>query len=100
MKVSQPLAPPGKFECSDVYSRCQWRRVQALAEKLWSRWKHEYLFTIQKRQKWTTTQRNLALGDVVLLKDDDAVRTIWKLGRIVAADPGRDGLVQSFPPDS
>ena len=49
MKTSIVLPPPGNFQCSAVYMRCRWRRVQYLASLFWSRWKKEYLVTLQKR---------------------------------------------------
>ena len=94
MKVHQPLPPPGKFERQDIYSRRRWRRVQALAEQFWSRWRHEYLSTLQKRQKWNQPQKNMKTGNIVLVIDDNAARGQWKLGRVTEVHPGQDGLVR------
>lgn len=40
-------------------------------------------------------QRNLAVGDVVLVLDEKSVRGDWPLGRIIATHAGNDGLVRS-----
>ena len=63
--------PPGDFQRCDLYCRKHWRRVQYLANQFWHRWRVEYLATLQSRQKWTGKTRNFAVGDVVLVKDDD-----------------------------
>lgn len=94
MKTTQPLPPPGHFVPEDVYSKKQWRQVQYLAEQFWSRWRKEYLASITLRQRWHKPQRNIHVGDIVLLKNDDAFRNEWKMGRVLEAMPGNDGLVR------
>ena len=85
------------FECSerDVYSRKRWRQVQYLADVFWRRWLHEYLPTLQLRQKWHKPVKNLEVGDVVILADDKLSRSSWPLGRVVETYPGSDGLIRS-----
>lgn len=60
--------PPGNFMDKDLYTK-QWRQVQAPANQFWSCWSHEYLPTLQHRQKWTESHRKLQVGDLVLLRD-------------------------------
>ena len=94
MKVRQPIPPPGTFEKENLYGRRRWRKVQYLAEQFWSRWRHEYLSTLQKRQKWHTFQRNLKVGDVVLLMSETSCRSEWRMGLVVHVYPSRDGLIR------
>jgi len=49
MKTSIVLPPPGKFQHNDVYMRRLWRRVQYLCNLFWTRWKREYMPTLQER---------------------------------------------------
>ena len=51
MKTSVVLPPAGVFQRVDVYMRRRWRRVQYLANLFWTRWKREYLLTLQQRAK-------------------------------------------------
>ena len=37
----------------------QWKRVQHLADVFWSRWRREYLLTLQPRRKWRNMTRNV-----------------------------------------
>jgi hypothetical protein len=46
-----------------------WKRANTedLAEQIWSRWRREYLQTLQSRRKWQQTQENIQEGDLVIL---------------------------------
>jgi hypothetical protein len=87
-------APPGTFPKEDLYARKRWRRVQYLANQFWCRWKKEYLQTLQSRQKWQTTKRNVQIGDVVMLHEDDKARCDWRLARVEEVTKAEDGLVR------
>ena len=75
--------------------RKRWRRVQELIRRVWSRWMREYLTSIGSRHKWFLPTENSKVGDVVLDIKPDVPRRHWKLGRIEAVYPGRDGLVRA-----
>jgi hypothetical protein len=77
----------------DLY-RAQWRRVQALADSFWKRWRSEYLASLQGRRKWTSLQRNVKEGDVVLLKDKDLDRNKWPVALVSKAIQSKDGLTR------
>ena len=96
MKSDVVFPPPGSFERADVYARKHWRRVQYLANEFWSRWKSEYLSSLQERQKWTKESRNFLVGDVVLVKDSNIFtkRNGWPMALIEEVLPSDDGLVR------
>ena len=50
MKSKVVLPPSGVFQAADRYSWKQWRRVQHLANEFWSRWKKEFLHSLQERK--------------------------------------------------
>ena len=75
--------------------RKRWKHVQLLAERFWKRWISEYLPNLQRRQRWVEGKRNLSVGDLVLVRDDNTPRGQWPLGRISKTFPGSDGLVRS-----
>ena len=91
-RVATPY--PGSFSPVDLYVRQRWRRVQFLANQFWTRWRREFLPTLQERQKWLNKRPNLQPGDVVAVIDDAEPRPRWPLGRIVEVYPGADGLVR------
>ena len=90
-----PTLPPGEFEKNDVYSRRRWRQVQYLADVFWRRWTKEYLPALQSSQKWVQPKKNLEVGDVVLMLEEDNPRNLWPLARVLETFPGRDGRVRT-----
>lgn len=94
MKSQVVLPPPGEFSRPDLFSRKRWRRVQYLINEFWYRWRREYLQCLQSRSKWQKPSRNLTVGDVVLVTDDNLPRNQWKLGRVLETVVDDDGLVR------
>ena len=94
MKSDNIMLPPGVFNRPDLYSRRRWRRVQHIAGEFWSRWRKEFLQSLQARQKWDISKRNVQVGDVVLLKEDIG-RNKWPMARIVSTEPDSQGIVRS-----
>ena len=85
MKTSVVMPPPGKFSKPDAYSKRRWRRVQHIAREFWSRWRKEFLQSLQVRQIWKKRIRNFAVGDIVLLRHD-CHQNQWPMARIVSID--------------
>lgn len=92
-KIGVSPPPPGDFTKGDMFKH-QWKRVQVLADTFWARWRKEYLNTLQSRQKWHSKKPNLKVGDIVLMKDNQARRNEWPMGIILKALPSQDGLVR------
>ena len=94
MKTNVVLPPPSIFVKNDLYCVKRWRRAQYLANQFWSRWRKEYVQSLQLKNKWITPKRNLRVDDVVIIKDQNVARNQWKLGRITEACHDNDGLVR------
>jgi len=94
MRTGNSVAPD-VFVTQDQFSRKRWRQVQYLADVFWRRWIREYLPTLQLRQKWINVSRNLEIGDIVIIMDDNVPRNSWSLGRVIETFSGADGLVRS-----
>ena len=92
---TRPLAlHPGNFVPQDLYARNLWRRAQYLADQFWVRWKIEYLQNLQNRSKWQKRERNISVGYIVLVKEDNATRNDWSLGRISEVTQSTDSNVR------
>ena len=70
MKTSVAMSAPGEFSKPDAYWKRRWRCVQHIAGEFWSRWRKEFLQSLQVRQIWKKRIQNFAVGDTVLLRDD------------------------------
>lgn len=73
----------------------RWRLIQRLNQEFWKRWQTEYVSQLQQRHKWQQPQRNIQVGDLVLLKGDNVSPTLWPRGRVIEVHFGRDQLVRS-----
>ncbi|XP_008179336.1 uncharacterized protein LOC103308165 [Acyrthosiphon pisum] len=71
----------------------RWKLVQQLQQHFWERWQQEYLHTIQTKSKWNKIETNLALGDLVIIKEPTPPLT-WKTARVVEVFPGEDKIVR------
>lgn len=92
---SNSCLPPGVFNKQDMYCCRKWRQAQYLADQFWRRWIVEYLPTLQERQKWNRPTPNVAVGDVVLIADQNIVRGLWPLGLVQEVHMAPDGYVRS-----
>ena len=95
MKSKLVMPPPGSFLRPDLYCRRQRRPLQHIANEFWSRWRKEYLRSLQERQKWNSRRRNFVIGDIVLLKTMDVSRNKWTMARVTATKCHQNGLVRN-----
>ena len=51
MKSQVVMTLTGVFGTPDINCRKRWRRVQHISNEFWSRWRKEFLATLQDRQK-------------------------------------------------
>ena len=72
----------------------RWDLCQNLVRHFWKRWSAEYLTHLNKYAKWLNPTRNLKVGDLVILREDNLVPTKWPLARVSEVHCGRDGLVR------
>ena len=72
------------------------KAAQAYASLTWKRWTKEFLPQSNVRTKWTRgDQRNLEVGDLVWLVDENSNRCDYKLARVTDVHPGSDGVVRA-----
>ena len=71
----------------------RWRLVTDLHRHFWTRWKNEYLSSLQARSKWFGKGEQLRIGDLVLIKESTHPLH-WQLGRIRTVHPGTDGQIR------
>ncbi|XP_036318373.1 uncharacterized protein LOC118733187 [Rhagoletis pomonella] len=72
----------------------RWKQLSQIYQDFWRRWSVEYLHHLQVRSKWHKQQPNVKVGELVLVRDEKAPPTQWKLARITDTHPGSDGLVR------
>ena len=92
-QVGGAFAPESVDE-EAVNPRRRWRRVEELIKHFWGRWLREWIPGLNRRTKWPIRQKELKVGDAVLVLKPDVPRGQWPVGRIVEVFPGADNLVR------
>ena len=83
-----PNTPVGSFHDKGDLHKDFWFNAN-LSHRFWLTWMTGYLPTLQGRNKWRVTQKNLTPGQLVLLDDADDVfhKGAYRLGRIHYVHP-------------
>lgn len=77
-----------------IYPVVRLRSIQIEVNKFWKRWSQLAGTNLYIRQKWHALARNVAVGDLVWLVDQNAVRGQFRLGRVVEVCPDAKGVVR------
>ncbi|KAM9715791.1 uncharacterized protein ACNS7B_021991 isoform 1-T2 [Menidia menidia] len=70
------------------------REMQHQVNMFWRSWSQLAGPNLFVRSKWHTSSRNVSVGDIVWLCDQNAVRGQFKLGRVVSVNPDAKGIVR------
>lgn len=91
------MAVPERDESTIPANRLdRWRRVRQYTQILWKRWSNEYLNQLQVRKKWSVERGpTLAIGTIVLMRDENIKPLNWKLGRVLSVSHGEDGVIRT-----
>ena len=72
----------------------RWDLCQTLVRHFWQRWASEYVTSLQRLNKWHHPIKNIKVGDVVFLREDNMIPSQWPMARVIEMHPGKDGLVR------
>ncbi|XP_063362754.1 uncharacterized protein LOC134651579 [Cydia amplana] len=94
--ITEPLTalPEYDFEETNIGRLNRFQLLQRLSQHFWSRWRNEYLHTLQLRHKWTDSTDSVKIGDLVLIKEDNYPPLQWRRGRITKLLPGNDNVIR------
>lgn len=70
----------------------KWQNIQKRVQGFWRAWQHDYLNTLQTRNKWKVDLSDMREGQVVILREDNLPPNKWLLGRVLQVYPGGDGV--------
>ncbi|XP_027146421.1 uncharacterized protein LOC113748039 [Larimichthys crocea] len=77
-----------------TYPFSRLRAVQVEVDKFWRRWSQLAGPHLYVRQKWHAPARNVSVGDLVWVADQDALRGRFRLGRVEESCPDDKGVVR------
>ncbi|CAB4038636.1 THAP domain-containing 2 [Paramuricea clavata] len=89
------VVPIGDFNEDSIIGRRKWKQAQILSNHFWTRWVREYLTTLHLRQKWLKPQRDVRVGDLVLVHEKKIPRGLWPIAIVRRVFPGRDNRIRT-----
>ena len=87
-------APTDMCITNTSISKC-FKYVEEVINCFWKKWTRDFFPALIVRAKWHVGKRNVQPGDIVLVKDSNALRGKWKLAQVVTAVPGSDNKVRN-----
>ena len=90
--TSIPDSPPSHQLHLSLLRR--WHLCQTLARHFWRRWSDKYLVTLNNLNKWWHPTRNVQLGDIVLIREDNTTPAHWPLATVIDIHLGNDHPVR------
>ena len=68
---------------------------QRIVDSFWNRWCRDVFPSLVPRKKWQTSNRDVSVGDYVLVMETNPIRGTWKTGRIMEVFKGSDNRVRN-----
>jgi len=72
----------------------RWKLLNQSTQSFWRHWRVEYLNSLQTRNRWTHDVTNLAVNDLVIVKEPNIPPLRWRMARVEQVFPGADGVVR------
>jgi hypothetical protein len=69
--------------------------LNKIISSFWAKWMEVVKPAMLLERKWNADIRNLCVGDVVLVLENDPKSNTYKLARVTEANPDKDGKVRS-----
>ncbi|GFU96986.1 integrase catalytic domain-containing protein [Trichonephila clavipes] len=86
------ISEPAMLDISDN-RLSRWQYTTKCVQTIWKHWKNDYLNHLQQRNKWQFEKNNVAVGCLVLLKENDLPLCKWAMARILEVIYGTDGKI-------
>ncbi|XP_032410348.1 uncharacterized protein LOC116714123 isoform X3 [Xiphophorus hellerii] len=68
--------------------------IQTEVDRFWRKWSQLAGPNLFVRSKWHSKKRNVAVGDIIWLADQNALRSQYKLGRVISVNSDGKGIVR------
>ena len=88
------IVPEPNYLNQSIPLNQRYKLIQAMLQDWWRAWSHEYLQSLQVRNKWTEKLKNIEVDDIVLVTDETMPSSKWPLGRIIKIFKGPDDLTR------
>ncbi|XP_065222357.1 uncharacterized protein LOC135846922 [Planococcus citri] len=93
--IGRPLnSIPQPSLSSVIDNRNKFEQIRRIVKSFWEKWCKEYLHSLQQRSKWRNETVEIAVGDIVVIKEVDEAPGKWKMGKVEATFPGSDNHIR------
>ena len=72
----------------------RWQLVDQMQQIFWKKWSTSYLTLLQVRYKWKTLLKNIVIGSMVLIKNENSPPLKWQMGSVTHIIIGKDKVVR------
>ena len=87
---------PVGWQPDDYSMKTRYQLVATVGAEFWKHWTELYAPSLLKQQKWhKETQRQLKVGDVVMVADQNTLRGEYRLALVTEVHTGKDGKVRT-----
>lgn len=86
--------PEPSLEEVPVSRLSRWQRISQMLDHFWARWSRECLQRMTSISKWRRPEKQISVGDLVLVTDERCPPARWPLARVCDVHPGTDGFVR------
>lgn len=88
------LIPEGNLLTLNDNTLDRYQTIQKGLQTFWKRFYGEYLHTQHPRKKWYKPNEDIAIGDLVIIIEDNMPPAKWLMARVVRIHTGPDGYVR------
>ena len=95
--IGRPIRvlPPSSEVCDTTRTYTErFTLLLAMRNSFWKTWYKEVLHQIQQMNKWYFPKRNIKVGDIVIIKDENSPPALWPLGEVISVEADKNGLVR------
>jgi len=95
--ASSPSASHFEVVSTNITLTRRAKKQRHLLDQFLKHWKKSYLLNLREHRqvKLKKTGPTISVGDVVIVRDDNAKRLFWKLARVVELLPGPDRITRA-----
>ena len=92
---SQNILPDDAGLADSLPISSRYRLVRHVTDVFWQQWSQQVSPGLVVRQKWHKRERNLCVGDLVLICEQSKVKAKYKMGVVDEVTENRQGVVRS-----
>ena len=92
---SHNILPDDTGIADSLLVQARYRLVHHVTKVFWEKWSTEVSPSLVIRQKWHTKDRNLQIGDLVMICESSKVKAKYKMGVVDSVAMNRSGAVRA-----